>query len=127
MRAPERHRRARDNRAAGRTRRVEPAGEHFQANAALLKRADQFDNMGKRPADPIEFPDHQRVALAQRVQRTGWSGPVGDAAAACVVVDTLAARALQRVTLEREVLLRCGHPHIPDQHLPPRVPSINPN
>src|SRR5271165_1895546 len=57
--------------ASGRTRRIDPAGEHFQANAALLKRADQFDNMGERPADPIEFPDHQRVALAQRVQRSG--------------------------------------------------------
>lgn len=97
---------------------------YFQAYTTLLKSADQFDNMGERPADPIEFPDHQRVALTQRVQRTGKPRPVGDAAAACVVIDALAPRGLQGVTLEREVLLRCRHPHIPDQHLPaaPRVP-----
>jgi len=50
---------------------VDPAGEHPQADAALLKCTDQFDNMGERPADPIELPDHQRVALAQCVQRAG--------------------------------------------------------
>jgi len=50
------------------------------------------------------------------------SNPSLNAEPGCIkVVDTLR-HALQRITLEREVLLRCRHPQISDQHLPLRVP-----
>ena len=57
-----------------RVRAIALAIAKLQADTTPLKRADQFDNVGERPADPIELPDHQRVALAQGVQRAGWPG-----------------------------------------------------
>src|SRR5271157_6045272 len=62
----------------------------------------------------------QRVTLPQGVQSAGEARPFGDAAAAGVVVDALAPGARQRVTLEYQVLLRRRHPHVSDQHRPPR-------
>ena len=78
----------------------------------------QLDDVAERAADAVEFPHRERIARTKVVKRLGKTGPVGDGAAAGVLIQAFAAGTLQRITLQRQVLLRRGHSHIADQHRP---------
>ena len=84
----------------------------------VLQPGDQLDDVAERAADTVEFPHRERIARTKVVKRLGQAGPVGDGAAAGVLIQAIAAGALQRITLQRQVLLGRGHPHIADQHRP---------
>jgi hypothetical protein len=102
----------------GDARGIDAAGQHPEADAAGLQRAHQLHHMGERAADPVQLPDHERIAGADHVQRTGEAGSVGDGTATRVLVDPLRldAGGEQRVALQGEALLGRGHPHVADQH-----------
>lgn len=51
--------------------RVDVAGQYLQADAPLLDRADQLDDLCERMAYPIEYPNDERVAFTQRIQGAG--------------------------------------------------------
>jgi len=76
---------------------------------------------------PVELPDYQGVALPDHLQRAGEAGAVDDGAGAGVLVNPVRrdAGGQQRIPLEGEVLLGRGHPHIADQHRPPRIHCTN--
>ena len=87
----------------------------------------KFDDVPEGAADPVELPDHEGVAVADHLQRAGKAGAVGDGAGACVLLNSLRrdAGGKQRVPLQVKVLLGRGHPHVADQHRPPRIRCTN--
>ena len=76
---------------------------------------DHVDQVAQRPAQAVQPPDHQRVAVAQLFQRPAQLGTVlrdpGDA----VGEHPPAPGRGQRVVLQGGVLLQRRHPGIPDQ------------
>jgi hypothetical protein len=71
-------------------------------DATLGKSGDGVDQVGQRPAEPVELPDHQGVAGAQLVQQLLEGGPVAVGAAGGIGEHPVAAGALQASTC------RCG-------------------
>ncbi len=65
-----------------------------------MQRADERDDVRERAPEPIELPDHERVAGAQHLEGAAEAGSVGDGPAAHVLVDALAAGQGQRVALQ---------------------------
>jgi hypothetical protein len=76
-----------------------------KADAAVFERADGVDQVPQAAPEPIELPHHQRVAGPQVVEGAGEFGPLRDRAARLLAEHALAARGLQRVELQRGVLL----------------------
>jgi hypothetical protein len=77
-----------------------------------------LDDVAERAADAVKFPYRERIARTKVVKRLGQAGSVGDGAAAGVRIQAITPGALQRITLQRQVLLGRGHPHVADQHHP---------
>jgi hypothetical protein len=67
--------------------------------------------MAQRPAQAIEFPDHQGVAGSQLVQELDEGGPVAAGAAGGLGEHPIAAGTLQGVDLEVGLLIggETGH------------------
>ena len=65
-----------------------------------MKLAYQVYEMLDATAEPIEFPDNQRVALTQCFLGFGQAGPLGPAAADLVLEDLFAARFGQGLGLQ---------------------------
>jgi hypothetical protein len=106
--------------------RVDPAGQHFEADALGLKSSHQLDDMSERAADPVELPDHKGITGAELVKCLGQAWPVDDGAAANVLIQPLAPDVLEGIALKRQVLLGCGHAHVADQHVQaPLVQRLN--
>jgi hypothetical protein len=74
--------------------------------------------MAERAADPVKLPDDQSVAGAELIKRPDQTRPVSDGAAASVLIQALAAGALQGIALKGKVLVGRGHAHVADQHRP---------
>ena len=77
-------------------------------------------------AEPIELPDHERIAGPQVGQGLLQAGPLGLGPAGLVGVDLLAPRGLQGVFLEVEVLIEGRDPGVADPHRtgPPAVSPL---
>jgi hypothetical protein len=58
-----------------------------------------------RTAEPVELPNDQRVAGTQIGERFGQPRPIGLRAGRMVVEDALASGGVQRVMLERQLLV----------------------
>src|SRR3990172_3225401 len=90
--------------------------EGTETDAARLELANNLDEVAKRPADAIELPDHERVALARVGERVVEAGPLRLRAAGHVGADALAPRALELILLHVEVLVAGGDTGIADEH-----------
>src|SRR5690242_8195772 len=84
----------------GGARGVNAAGQHLESDSLGLQRADEFDHVGQRPANAVEFPDHERIAGAQSIKRPSKTRTVNDGAAASILKEAFAPRACQRIPLE---------------------------
>ena len=84
---------------------------------------DGLDQLLERAGQPVELPDHQRVALAHVAEGglEGW--PLALRAGGLLLEDLLAAGRLQRIELQGEILLLRGHPSVADQHATSRNSS----
>jgi hypothetical protein len=88
---------------------------------------DRVDEVAEVAAEPVELPDDERVAPAQRLEAGGEPGPVVAPARREVLVEVrgIDPGGDERVALEVRDLgpVRLGHPHVPDQH--ERLCSMN--
>jgi hypothetical protein len=66
---------------------------------------DDLDEMLQRPPQPIQPPDHQRVAVSQDFHELQQLRPLALGSALFLFVDPLAASGFQRIFLERQVLV----------------------
>src|SRR3954467_14646180 len=97
-------------------RRVDGFGRALEADPLPLQLAHQLDQVLERPAQPVETPDHQHIALPQQLR--GPLQPVTlHLAAAGRVLDDLAAPChLESVALQVGILLAGRYPCIADFH-----------
>ena len=86
-------------------RGVDPLGQGAEFDTAILQRTDQHDQVGHRPAEPVEPPDHQMIPGAPHFEREPQAGPRCLGAAHAILVDARAARPGQGVALQVEVLV----------------------
>src|SRR5271166_432432 len=70
----------------------------------------------QRPPEAVELPDHELIAGPQIGQGPLQAGPLGPGPAGLVGVDLLAARGLQGILLEVEILLDGRDPGVSDPH-----------
>jgi hypothetical protein len=66
---------------------VDGVGEALELHAVLVKFTNQVNEVLDAAAQPIQFPDDQRVTFAQGFLRFGETGPLGSAAADFVLED----------------------------------------
>jgi len=96
------------------------AGEHFQPDTAGGEVVHGVDQVVQVPAEPVQFPHHQPIALPQRLQAGGEPGPVVGAPGSMVLVELggIDTGGEQRVALQCDGLrpVGFGHPHVADQH-----------
>ena len=95
----------------GAARRVDLARENLEADVTGAQIGHELDDVGERTSDPVQLPHREGVTGAGDVESPGEPRPLGCTARAHVVVDALAARLLQRVTLQVEA--GSGRPSIP--------------
>ena len=100
--------------AAG--RRVDGLLHALEAHPAVAQSGDRLDEVPQRPPKTIEFPDHEPIAGPQVGQGPLQAGPLGLGPARLVGIDLLAARGLQGIFLEVEVLLEGRDPGVADPH-----------
>lgn len=62
--------------AAGR-RGVDGLRDRAETDALRFETGDRFDQMRERPAEPVEFPDRQHIAMTDITERLGVAGPLG--------------------------------------------------
>jgi len=89
-----------------------------EPDLALLEFAHSLDEVSERPAEPVELPHHQRVALAGKRDRLREPRPLDVGTTGHVGKDLAAAGFLKRVALQIEILVDRRDPRVADQHGP---------
>lgn len=96
------------------------AGEHLQPDAASIESLHDIDEVLEAAAQPIELPDHQRVAIAQRSQAGLQSWAVVAFSRRAIGVELIDGDAgrHERVGLQIDDLaaVRLAHAHVAYQH-----------
>src|SRR5690625_3437782 len=90
--------------------------EAAETHAFLVEFVDGVNQVFEVAAEPIKPPNDQGVASAQNVFGAGPAGTVSFGSADMVFEDSFAARLLQCVALELEVLIVGADPGIADYH-----------
>ena len=73
---------------------------------------DRLDQVRRRAAEPVEPPHHERVARAQLLEYRRQLRPLGQRARGLIREDPLDPRRLQRVVLQRRILLEGRDPRV---------------
>jgi hypothetical protein len=86
---------------AMRRSRVHLLGERAERDVSVPQAGDDRQQMRKRSAETIEFPDHQAVAWAHKIERAGEPGTIVPRATGLVLeqVSLVDTGSKQRVTL----------------------------
>jgi hypothetical protein len=71
--------------------------------------------MPQRATQPIQFPDHERVAWPQLVENLTERWTVIERTAGSVDEDAITADRFEGVVLQVRVLVCCGHTGVPKQ------------
>ena len=81
--------------------RVHLLGERAERDVSVPQAGDDRQQMRKRSAETIEFPDHQAVAWAHKIERAGEPGTMVARATGLVLeqVSLVDTGSKQRVTL----------------------------
>ena len=82
-------------------------------------------HLPQRTREPVEFPDHQHVTLAQLIQQPVQFGAVPTSARCLLAKDALAPRCFERGYLRRGVLIVGRDPGIADQYCAKVSPMIS--
>ena len=93
---------------------IDRVGEADETYTAVVQTAGEVQEVFHAPAQAVQLPHHQGVALAQVIQRLVESGALGRGAADCVFVDFVASGLLQGVQLQVQVLVPGGDPGVAD-------------
>ena len=99
------------------------AAQDLETDAAISQVVHGVDEVPQVAAQPVELPDDQRVALAQRLQAGRQSGPVISLSGRGVFVEVpgIDAGGQQGISLEVGHLaaVRLAYPHVTNQHASP--------
>src|SRR5579875_784786 len=101
--------------AAG-TSGVDRLGERTEPDAALLQVVDDLHQILERAGEPVEFPDHQRIALAQHSQAGNQFRAVTAGASGLLLEHLLAAARRQGILLKRRVLVLRANASVANDH-----------
>jgi hypothetical protein len=93
-----------DQRATGRAG-VDGFGQRAQADLAAVQRLDRVEQLPQGPRQPVELPDHQRIIGPHIVEGGLQLRPVALGAAGFLRIDACAARRLEGIELQGEILL----------------------
>jgi EAL domain-containing protein (putative c-di-GMP-specific phosphodiesterase class I) len=99
------------------------AGQHLQADTAPGQVVHGVDQMAQVAPEPIQFPHHQRIPFAQRLQAARQAGAILALAGRLILVEMrrIDASSDQRIALQVGGLgaVRLRYPHVANQHLAP--------
>ncbi len=99
----------------GRGRGVDLFGQRAKADLAVVQVLDRVDQVFEAAAKPIQAPDHERVAGGEELKAGVELGAMAQGPRADIAKHAPAAGLLERVELQREVLIVRGHARIADQ------------
>src|SRR3546814_4294821 len=63
------------------------AGEHPQTDTAIRQILHRADQVGERSAEPVELPNDEDIAVAQRFQAGGKTGAIITATGCTIIID----------------------------------------
>src|SRR3546814_2076641 len=63
------------------------AGEHPQTDTAIRQILHRADQVGERSAEPVERPNDEDIAVAQRFQAGGKTGAIITATGCTIIID----------------------------------------
>ena len=96
------------------------AGQHLEADAACGQVVHGVDQVAEVTAQPVELPDHERIALPQRLEAGGQAGPVIAFPGGGVLLEVtrIDVGGEQGIALQVGDLaaVRLAHAHVADQH-----------
>lgn len=101
--------------AAGWRASIDGIGQTLELDTLLMQFTNQIDQILDAASQAIQFPNHERVALAQHFQCLGESWTLGSTATDLVVVNLFTARLGQGFGLKVEVLFLSRDAGIADQ------------
>jgi hypothetical protein len=102
--------------------RVDRVGEALELDSQLVKFSNQVNQIFDAPAQPVQLPNDERIAFAQRFQRFRELWAFRATAACFFVKELLTSRIGQRIDLQIEVLVLGGDARVADQHDLPLLP-----
>lgn len=102
-------------RAAG-SARVDRFGQGAELHSPLVECGHQVDEVPHAPAEPVELPHDDGVALAQQVEHVVELGTVGPRAGGHVGEDPVASGLLERVLLQVGGLVAGADPRVSVSH-----------
>jgi len=73
------------------------AGQHLEADTSSREVVHQVDEIAQVAAEPVQLPDHEGIALAQRLAAGGKARPVIPPAGSEITGDTLVVPKLDRL------------------------------
>ncbi len=96
-------------------------------NPALASAKPLHDgqHIAERTREPVEFPHHEHIALAELIQKPMKFGPVPAPARRFLAIDPLASRRLERGHLRGGFLFAGGDPGVADQHCTNVSPMVS--
>ena len=96
------------------------AGEHPQTDTAIRQILHRADQVGERSAEPVELPNDEDIAVAQRFQAGGKTGAIITATGCTIIIDIawLDTGSAKGIVLQVERLraVGFGHAGVADQH-----------
>jgi len=88
----------------------------LESDAVFVKHVDRSYQLFQGPAEPVESPDNQGVAVPHEIEGLGEPGPEGLGAAGLVGEDLLAAGLGEGVVLQGQVLVLGGNSSVAEEH-----------
>ena len=97
---------------------VELLGQRAEVDLLQPQAVDGAHHLDERPAQPIELPHHKHVGGSEVGERRLELRTLGPGLAGLLLLEQLLAPgALQRITLQVEVLVEGGDAGISDEHV----------
>ena len=103
-----------------------------EADLAVVKILDRFDQVFEAAAKPVQAPDHEGVAGIEELKAGVELGAMAQGPGADIAKHAPAAGLLERIELQREALIVRGHARVADQvpaggpPAPGAAPSVGP-
>ena len=99
----------------GRGRGVDLFGQRAKADLAVVQILDRVDQVFEAAAKPIQAPDHERVPRGEELKAGVELGAMAQRPRADIAKHAPAPGLLERIELQREVLIVRRHARIADQ------------
>ena len=96
------------------SRGVDVVGDRPQVDLALFEIAGELDQVLHRPAEPVEFPNHKRIAGPGVIEGLGQPRTIPGTATDLIGIDPSTAILVEGFPLQVKVLIVGGDPGVAD-------------